>query len=103
MSLYLKGMCLTVRSREQRSKKTGKDYTFYRSIIHDIESNSDPINVETGEEQLQKGQWYRIPVWVECWTPEGGQPPVQYHTYKNNPPVKIAAPGSTPPAAKQGQ
>jgi hypothetical protein len=94
MGLYVKGVVLAVRSRDQHSKKTGKDYTFHRCCIHDPESNSDPVYVETGEMKLDKGHWYRIPIWVNTYQPEGGPVRVQYNTFKDNPPVKIAAPAA---------
>ncbi|UQZ89580.1 hypothetical protein C4J81_10335 [Deltaproteobacteria bacterium Smac51] len=90
MGLYVKGLCLTSRSRQVTSKK-GEEFTFYKNCVHDPDSNSDPVYVETNQE-LARGQWYRIPVYVSTFKTANGDVRIQYNTYKDNPPVKIAAP-----------
>jgi hypothetical protein len=50
--------------------------------------------VETGERQLEKGQWYRIPIWVGSYKTESGDVRIQYNTFKDNPPVKLVAPAA---------
>lgn len=97
MGLYVKGMCLSSRSRQVHSKK-GIDYTFHRACIHDPESNSDPVYVETGEVELTKGHWYRIPVWVNTYTTQGGESRSQLNTFKDSPPVKLNPPAGKVPA-----
>lgn len=90
MSLYAKGEVLNCRARSvnYKDKATGepKSFVSHTVCVFDRSSDGDPIKIDMGDSPLGVGKFYRIPVRVSVYTPDGGRPMIQYHGLKDDPP-----------------
>lgn len=91
--LIYTGLCLSCHSRDVEYNKNGvsKSFTAHRCCMHDPNSNSDPLYIETGEVPLEKGKCYQIAVRVTTYTKKNGETVIQYQTYKDYPPRELNA------------